>query len=264
MLDLQNQAAMIESRDPDLVQYLRESGKTFRLVDSADGIPGVLIEGDEGILTEATILSQISEAGIVLYLQEGHPGHRVNTDPDDWMFGLVIEGSVPPPTASTLLMESIPKGIAESISSRLSEHIPFALETRPAEPGFIRVLHLIAESDTPEGAEEAEWDSRDETAPDEDTDAEESGDNDPAKWEGAGEGFELDDQDFTAIEEAVAGNTGDLDPKESEFLTELGMIENGEATNFARSWLEKMKDTDREDELMQGREDGGTEEGAIE
>lgn len=243
-----DQAAMIESRDPNLVKFLTESGLLFRFVDS-ESARGTLIEGTEDDLLEATKLAQAVGAGIVIYIDGvGSPGQRICSDSTSRQFGSIVEDGVPYPRDSRLLVESVQGGDSSKVEELLEDCIPLALNLRPIDPGFIRALSLIAESEDAEAAEAADWESRDDTGSEED---EESDDNNPEHWEGAGGGFELDDQDVAAIEEAVEGKVGELDPQEKEFLTEIGMIEGEQATPFASEWLEQINNENRESELAE-------------
>lgn len=258
MSDHHQHAAFIESASPDLVQYLRDSTADFYLAESTAG-RGIMVRGSEEVITEATQIAQVLGAGLILFMDGAdNYGKRLCTNPSDPQYGSLVEFWVDPPTVSKVLVENISSGKAFNIAGKLDECMPLALDVQPIHPGLIRALHRIAESDTPEAAEEADWESRD--IPDDNNEEREgAGDNDPEKWEDAKENFEIDDQDFAAIEEVVAGKAEDLDKQETVFLIEAGMLEGGEATDFAGKWLIAMKNEDREDELEKG--DGGTETG---
>lgn len=155
------QAALIESRSPDLVRYLTEQDKSFWFADGIDQA-GTLIEGNEEDLLEATMLAQALGAGIVVFTEgEDGSGSRICTDSKSPTFGGVVEDDIPFPALSRLLTESVTGGDSRSLRESLEESTPLCLDLRPIDPGFLRALGFINEADTPEEAEQAEWESRD-------------------------------------------------------------------------------------------------------
>ena len=115
-----------------------------------------------------------------------------------------------------------------------------------ANAGLDRIVHIIAESEDPDAAEQQEWETRDQSEESED---DIDPNTDPSLWEGADPYFEFDDEDWEALTLAIEGRVDDLNPQQKSFLTDAGMIADGKVTVFGKKWHEEMSHEDRKGEL---------------
>lgn len=198
---------------------------TQRAVASAKllGLRSVIVEGSEGMTWE-----------VITDRRDPHYGTSYPVKP------------IERPTTPGSLVESVAESsvILKKLDSAFVP-LPGAI-LEGAIFGLDRALTIIAESETPEAAEEKEWETRD------GEETEETGESDPALWEDAGENFELDDQDWEALLSIRDGDPIDLTDNQRAFLEEAGMIEAGDTklTEFGSEWLEEMSNDDREDQLV--------------
>ena len=156
--------------------------------------------------------------------------------------------SVPAPA---LLRPATPGALSESggiVVGRLLQKIDSVFAVSPGavllehNPGLFRACQMIAESATPEEAEQL-WEDR----PEEPESDPEDSNSDPQLWEGVGNNYELNDEDWEAMWMLREGDSEGLTDNQLAFLTEIGLVEDHEISEYGQHWVDAMS-KERKDE----------------